>query len=594
MALVVMPAERAQALSFVVDDITDPVAGVPADCTAPPVVGACSLRDAVAAADLTAAADTITFNITGAGPHIITLGAPLIPVTGNIIFDATGEAACGQAHCVELNGAGAVPSALTLTTSNNTVRGFVIRNFTGPGIIIVGVGVTGNVIANNFIGLDGTGTLAAGNGTGVAIALGATGNTIGGTVATDRNVISGNGATGGVSIDGAGASSNFVRGNYIGTNAAGTGAVGNAGGGVRIGSVAPGPTTNVIGPGNIISGNGANGVLITGAGTNANRVQGNCIGLRPDCALPLPNVLDGVDIEAGAASNSVGGTLPGAGNNIGFNGDDGVAIGEGAAAGNFNTVTRNAIFLNTGLGIQCDTAAAGCDLTSNESIGDPTLAGCADAGGGNVSCTGTQLLPAVAGITIDVYRANAADPEGDLWLCTTLTGAGGAFGCTFANPGGGSATATATTAGGSTSQFSIMVGIPPGIAPTATPVVVATNTPAPTSTPTTPTATGTPPTRTPTPGSPTATPTLGPMETKTLVAGCNPMSSTYPDNTAVTTLGAAVSPAGALISIWKFDAGVWRGYSPDYPTYSDLSEVDRLDVVFICVDRAGSFQRPKI
>lgn len=147
-------------------------------------------------------------------------------------------------------------------------------------------------------------------------------------------------------------------------------------------------------------------------------------------------------------------------------------------------------------------------------------------------------------------------------------------------------------AAGPTTNVSTASGGPgaacaPPVPPTSTPTATATpSSPTPTPTRTsTPTATGTPPTATP-----TATPT---MESVSLVVGCNPVASTYPDNTAVTTIAAAVSPSGALVSIWKFEAGIWRGYSPYYPEYSDLSEVDFLDVAFICVDTVGTFQRPE-
>jgi len=135
----------------------------------------------------------------------------------------------------------------------------------------------------------------------------------------------------------------------------------------------------------------------------------------------------------------------------------------------------------------------------------------------------------------------------------------------------------------------------PPVPPTSTPAP-ATNTPVATNTPA---ATNTPvATATPTPGGPTATPTTGPLESVALVVGCNPVASTYPENTAVTTIAAAVSPSGALYSIWYLNTatGRWLAYSPYYPEpqYSDLTEVDRLEVIFICVDTAGSFARPEL
>jgi hypothetical protein len=80
-------------------------------------------------------------------------------------------------------------------------------------------------------------------------------NTIGGTSPADRNLLSGNGGDG-VTITGAGATGNLVLGNYIGTVGDGLSAFGNHSAGVRVGGSA-----NIVGgaqPGarNVISGNG--------------------------------------------------------------------------------------------------------------------------------------------------------------------------------------------------------------------------------------------------------------------------------------------------------------------------------------------------
>lgn len=118
------------------------------------------------------------------------------------------------------------------------------------------------------------------------------------------------------------------------------------------------------------------------------------------------------------------------------------------------------------------------------------------------------------------------------------------------------------------------------------------DTPSPLPTPT-PLATPTPAeTATPTPPAETPTPTPGDVETVPLIAGCNPAASTYPDGTPIGTIADAVTPPGILSSLWEFEAGFWLGYSPFFPEVSDLTEKDFLDVVFICVDVAGTFERP--
>jgi hypothetical protein len=95
------------------------------------------------------------------------------------------------------------------------------------------------------------------------VGAGAASNTVGGTAAAVRNVISGNGNNG-VEIQGSGATKNVVEGNYIGTNAAGTAALANTYAGVAL---ANGASNNTVGgtaaaARNIISGNAVHGVAI--------------------------------------------------------------------------------------------------------------------------------------------------------------------------------------------------------------------------------------------------------------------------------------------------------------------------------------------
>jgi hypothetical protein len=118
--------------------------------------------------------------------------------------------------------------------------------------------------------------------------------------------------------------------------------------------------------------------------------------------------------------------------------------------------------------------------------------------------------------------------------------------------------------------------------------------PLPTITPT-PTVTETPgtPTETPT-GTPGASGTPGATESLALIAGCNPLAWTGTDATPIATVDGAVSPAGILVALWQFANGTWLGYSPQFPEVSDLQQMNRLDVVFVCVSATGTFSRPVI
>jgi hypothetical protein len=97
-----------------------------------------------------------------------------------------------------------------------------------------------NTLAGNFIGVDVTGARALGNGgAGVEIAGhangAANGNIIGGRLATDGNVVSGNA---GSAIDVQDAISNVIWSDLIGTDSTGTRAIGNGGNGVYMHSQA--------------------------------------------------------------------------------------------------------------------------------------------------------------------------------------------------------------------------------------------------------------------------------------------------------------------------------------------------------------------
>jgi hypothetical protein len=135
---------------------------------------------------------------------------------------------------VVLDGTSAgLANGLVILSGGNEVHGLDIRRFSYDGIFVPG-GVD-NWIAGNDIGTDATGTIALGNnGVGVAIVAGARSNIIGTDGdgvgdAAEGNLISGNGSNG-VEIDDAGTSGNLVAGNLIGTDASGTRALANSNG----------------------------------------------------------------------------------------------------------------------------------------------------------------------------------------------------------------------------------------------------------------------------------------------------------------------------------------------------------------------------
>ncbi len=159
------------------------------------------------------------------------------------------------------------------------------------------------LVAGNLIGTNAVGTGSINNSIGVAIALGATGNTIGGsTAAGARNVISGSNARG-VEIDG---SSNFVQGNFIGLNAAGTAALSN-----QFDLLVTG-ANNLIGGTSAIYRNVISeissqvAVSIYASGATGNSISGNYIGTTAAGTADVSNI-QAVTI-ADASNNVVGGT----------------------------------------------------------------------------------------------------------------------------------------------------------------------------------------------------------------------------------------------------------------------------------------------
>ena len=152
------------------------------------------------------------------------------------------------------------------------------------------LGAGSNVIQGNYIGVDPTGTLSRSNGSGISI-FNSSNNLIGGTSSAARNVISGNGSNG-VGVSGQG---NQIQGNFIGTNASGSAAVPNGINGIDVGGSAQ-ANNNIIGgtaagAGNLISGN-QRGISCGGAG---NVIQGNLIGLDATGARSLGNGTFGLE-----------------------------------------------------------------------------------------------------------------------------------------------------------------------------------------------------------------------------------------------------------------------------------------------------------
>ncbi len=345
----------------------------------------------------------------GAGV-LITASATGTVVWNNLIgTNAAGMAALANTS----NGVLVNNSAGNMVGGTASALRNVISGNGANGVLLINSGTTGNLVQNNFVGTDRMGTATVGNALNGVIVSAANNNTIGGTVAGARNVISGNG-TNGVRIR-SGASGNVVQGNFIGTDRLGTAPLGNTLEGVQINDGASSNTIGGASPGerNVISGNRSNGVLITDTGTTNNTVSGNFIGTEATGTLPLGNSNRGVSIEGDASSEMIGGTVAGAGNNIAFNGGEGVWVG----AGTGHAIRRNSIFSNSRLGI--DLAPVGvtpndpCDTdTGPNNLQNFPVLTAASSSSGSTTIEGTFNSTPNSTLTLEFFANIACDPSG--------------------------------------------------------------------------------------------------------------------------------------------------------------------------------------
>ncbi len=294
----------------------------------------------------------------------------------------------------------------------------VISGNSQDGIQINGAGTTA-FIASNLIGTNTAGTAVVGNvGSGIDIRGGATGTRIGGTGPIERNAISGNAR--GIQIDGATTTGNIITGNSIGTGRFTDVDLGNANEGVRIQGGAHDNTIGgtVPGAGNVISGNTGFGIQILGAATSGNIVRGNLLGTDYDGQVSIGN---GIGIRiSGSSTNVIGGLGAGQANVIAFSGGAGIQLPDTAATS--SAIRGNRIYNNIGLAI--DVGAAGATLNdSGDSDGyrNAPVFTSAVLSGGNLILTGFARPNA----QIDLFSSNptlSGYGQGKQFLTTLVEG----------------------------------------------------------------------------------------------------------------------------------------------------------------------------
>jgi hypothetical protein len=248
--------------------------------------GAGSLRQAIIDANATAGADAINFalpdSLKSPGGWWTIAPQTLLPaLTDSVMVDGWSQAGAGLGLAPRVmldgsnTGSAVSTTGLSVFADACTIRGLAIGNFrfhTGWAIYLSGS--EGTTIQGCYIGIDPTGTTAASNNQGINDA--GVHTMIGGAGLGERNVVSGNFV--GITSWGYGVT---VQGNFVGTDATGTVAIPNSTGGVGVGGDPPRALPSKIGglapgEGNLISGNGENGI---GIGTAVHvLVVGNLVG----------------------------------------------------------------------------------------------------------------------------------------------------------------------------------------------------------------------------------------------------------------------------------------------------------------------------
>jgi hypothetical protein len=302
--------------------------------------GAGSLRSAIAFANThttnsslrqasAAGVTKITFSVHGT----ITLASDLPAIVTKTTIDGTSAPSfSGTTPVVEIDANGHAGVVFGPGSAGSQLLGMAVDNADSHGVTLNASSITLNA---DYIGVNLTGVAFGNRGDGVYISSTSSNNLIGSnpTAASGlvANVISGNTGNG---LSMHESSGNIVVDNRIGTNAAGSTAISNSGDGIwmtsashdnEIGGIAyvdtaTGQTNNPTGDkgqvpavfvvpplGNLISGNGQNGVRID-TGSRSNVLNGNFIGTTADGDAALGNIADGVLIT-NADDNTLAGCL---------------------------------------------------------------------------------------------------------------------------------------------------------------------------------------------------------------------------------------------------------------------------------------------
>ena len=252
--------------------------------------GTCSLRDAITRSNAIQGW-SIQFAI-GTGARTISLQSNLPAIITRGTIDGRTQPGYAGVPLIQVRRAdgGSAVNGLHVTADGLVAIKALVLNHFSSGFAIAFESPGSNFVESCYIGTNAAGTAADGNSTGILIATGVGGNTIGGLTADKRNVISGNGT--GIYIRST--NDNQIVGNYFGTNAAGTSGLPNTVA-IAIANATSASTNNVIGGDtpaarNVIASGvpavSAWGVSLGQGGSN--EVRGNYLGTDATGLVALP------------------------------------------------------------------------------------------------------------------------------------------------------------------------------------------------------------------------------------------------------------------------------------------------------------------
>jgi parallel beta-helix repeat protein len=373
--------------------------------------GAGSLRQAILDANLyelgnPGAGQTITFNIAGAVPHVITTVTPLPAILATVAIDGYSQPGAAEGPIgtrtigIQINGGGLANSVLVIgdgvSVGNNcTIVGLNIVNSGGDGIELTNF-INGFRVWGCYFGTtpDGLSATAAEAIVGSAILLGTSpgpqgpterteigisdyGFGLEGTVDANEGNVIGNSGVGINAID---QEDIRIRGNYVGIGADGLVDVGNAAAGIILNSFTSGGVVGVDDAETLVAaadcanyvGFNDEGITVRD-GATGNIVAGNYVGLTPTLT-DAGNASSGIIIEK-APGNRIGTDADGDDdalerNNV-QNNDFGILLYNslastvGTVSSENNTIMGNTIS-NNGTGIKIDNVSApDVPVTSN-------------------------------------------------------------------------------------------------------------------------------------------------------------------------------------------------------------------------------------